>query len=166
MDPCLLTRRSCQGVKLKELQYVVACCLPPLTEKGSFLNEKRRVEKQPDGKIKSAYFRGRELRVEIRYVLLINDSQEVDGKGWERKSGYRQSTNIHQTGSEGNVAAGVGPPAKGLINDGSVVWRWFLFAVIQLSPRPPNASKVDYSCMTPLIINQTRHHAQEYPCFI
>lgn len=38
--------------------------------------------------------------------------------------------------SEGNAAAGTGLSAKGLINDSFVVWRWFLFAVIQLFTLP------------------------------
>lgn len=47
---------------------------------------------------------------------------------WKGEDGGRASTdNQHKyptTGSEGNIAEGIGLSAKGLINDSSVVWRW------------------------------------------
>ena len=57
----------------------------------------------------------------------------------EGDRGRRSIDNQHKypkTGSEGNAVAGTGLSAKGLINDSFVVWRWFLFAVIQLFTLP------------------------------
>lgn len=59
--------------------------------------ETSRKKKQPDGKI-SLHISERELWVEIRYMLLINDREE---SGWGEKSSYRQSTNIQQRGLKG-----------------------------------------------------------------
>lgn len=57
-------------------------------------------------------------------MILINDREEVEGRGL----GQAATDNQHKypfKGSEGNIAASVGLSAKGLINDISVVWRWF-----------------------------------------
>lgn len=75
------------AVKLKELEYVVACWPLSLTEKDSFPNKKRQVEKEPDGKTCLHISK----RAEICYMLLINDREEMDGRG-RGKSDYRQST--------------------------------------------------------------------------
>lgn len=91
-------------------------------------------------------------------MLLINDKE---GSGWEStdEGGRRASTdNQHKyptTGSKGNVAAGIGLSAEGLINDSSVDWRCFLFTVIQISTWPRVSKRVDYSSTDSLIINQT-----------
>lgn len=86
------------------------------------------------------------------------------------EDGERATTdNQHKyptTGSEGNVAAGIGLSAKGLINDSSVVWRWF-YSQSYSSPLGPERLK------NRLLLykfthyqSNLRQYLQEYPSFI
>lgn len=81
-------------------------------------------------------------------MLLINRGVAVDGR-WQKSDNNISS----EKGSGGNIiAAGTGLPARGLINDSSVVQGWFY---LRPCSSPPSASKVDYSSTNSLIINQT-----------
>lgn len=81
-------------------------------------------------------------------MLLINRGVAVDGR-WQKNDNNISS----EKGSGGNViAAGTGVPARGLINDSSVVQGWFY---LRPCSSPLSASKVDYSSTNSLIINQT-----------
>lgn len=81
-------------------------------------------------------------------MLLINRGVAVDGR-WQKSDNNISS----EKGSAGNViAAGTGLPARGLINDHSVVQEW-LYS--RSCSSPPSALKVDYYSTNSLIINQT-----------
>lgn len=70
------------------------------------------------------------------------------------------------TGSEGSVAAGIGLSAKGLINDSSVVWRWFYLQSYS-SPLGPERLKSRLLLYTFTHYKSNwRHYLQEYPSFV
>lgn len=145
-------------VKLKELEYVEACWLSSLTENGSFPNKKSWAENSPMGKFVCIYLR--ELWVEIRYMLLINGR-----KGVEVEERLQTINKYPTSGSEGKVAAGTGLQAKGLINDSSVVWRWF-YTQSYSSPLGPERLK---SILLPYKFTDYKsnmRHLEEYPSFI
>lgn len=64
------------------------------------------------------------------------------------------------TPSEGNVAADVGLPAEGLINDSSVVWRWF-YSQSSSPPAPSPTPCSSERLKSKLLFYRFPHYKQE-----